>query len=239
MRWWVITRRAAAALVAGALALAAGAGAAARLGRPHAVTSAPAPPVMLDPGHGGVDGGTSFGGLLEKEITLDVALRTAAHLRAAGVPVELTRSTDTDLGGGFSRRPGRHRRDLAERVRRTHACGAAFLVSLHVNAGARGQEGALFLYQKGNPAARALAEALQAALQPLHPRREEPIGRSNLFLLRRCAVPAVLVELGFLTHPEDRRRLADPAHRERLAAALAAGIRSYYVQRRPGGAPPH
>lgn len=232
----VLKRRTALLLAAGALAVCAAAGAATGAGGAAAVAAAP--PVMLDPGHGGVDGGTSHGDLLEKQITLDVALKTAAHLRAAGVPVQLTRAEDVDLGGGFDRsRPGRHRRDLSERVRRTRACGAAFLISLHVNAAGPQEEGAMFFYQRGNAAARELAEHLRQALQPLHPRREQPIGRTNLFLLRNCAVPAVIVELGFVTNPADRQRLADPAHRERMAAALAAGSRSYYSRQHPSAGP--
>lgn len=235
MRIWVVSRRAALALLAGALALSAAGGAA------RAVWTAAAapglPPVMIDPGHGGVDGGTSHGELLEKQITLDVALRAEQYLEAAGVPVELTRRADVDLGGGFSKRPGRHRRDLAERVRRTRECGAAFLVSLHVNAGAPHEEGMMFLYQRGNAAGAELAEQLRLALQPLHPRREKPIGRTNLFLLRNCTVPAVIVEMGFITNAADRQRLSDPAHRDRIAAALAGAIRAHYARWLPRGAP--
>ncbi len=226
---WVLTRRTALALFAGAWVLSmAGGMVTGALG----VTAATAPaPVMLDPGHGGVDGGTSHGDILEKQITLDVALHTAQRLRDSGVPVQLTRTEDVDLGGGFDRsRPGRHRRDLAERVRLVRACGAALLVSLHVNAGTASEEGMLFFHQQGNQAGRELATQLATALQPLHPRREGPIGRSNLYLLKNCAVPAVIVELGFITNSADRRRLTDPEHRRQIAAALATGIQSYYAR---------
>lgn len=187
------------------------------------------PPIMLDPGHGGIDGGANREGLLEKEITLDVALRTRRHLQGLGVPVQMTREQDQDLGGPAG--GGRHRRDLAERVRRTRECGAAVLVSLHVNSARNPAErGMLFFYQRGDSEGERLARAVAAALASLHGRKEPPIPRENLYLLRNCQIPAVLVEMGFLTNPADRALLADPAYRERVALALALALKGYYAE---------
>lgn len=195
------------------------------------------PPVMVDAGHGGVDGGAAAAGILEKDITLDVALRLRQHLMALGIPVAMTRETDTDLGGGPGV-PGRHRRDLQERVRLTRACGAALLISLHVNSSRDpSEEGMMFFYARDLPAGRELAEAVRQALQPLHPRREAPIGRRNLYLLRECGIPGVLIELGFITNPADRARLADPEHRDRIARAIAQGVAAFYQRWRASPQP--
>lgn len=224
-RVWVVHRRVLANM-AGALAILV-AGAALAWWRVQA--SGP-PPVMIDPGHGGVDGGASAGGLLEKSVTLDTARRLRRHLEAMGVPVRLTREGDEDLGGPLT--PGRHRRDLAERVRRTHECGAALLVSLHANSSRNPRErGYLILYQKDEAASRELAQRLDRAVRPLGVRREPPVPRTNLYLLRNCRVPAVLVELGFLSNPEDRAQLMNPEHLERVAMALAFSIYEYYRER--------
>jgi len=192
---------------------------------------------MLDPGHGGIDGGASREGMLEKAITLDVALRTRRHLEAFGVPVLLTREEDVDLGGPPG--SGRHGRDLAERVRRTREAGAALVVSLHVNS-ARDpeEEGMMFFYLQGSAEGERLARSLAGALASLHRRREGPVPRQNLYVLSRAGVPAVLVELGFLTNPGDRQRLSDPRYREQVALRLALALQAYYqhLQRLP--APP-
>lgn len=200
--------------------------------RPAVTDGAPLPPpsarttvVMIDPGHGGVDGGAGAAGMLEKEITLDVALRLRQHLTALGVAAHLTRSDDTDLGGGADAPRGRHRRDLQERARRARESGATLLVSLHVNsARTPSEEGMLFFYQHDRPDGRALAQLLYRALLPLQPRREPPIGRRNLYVLRESGIPAVLIELGFITNVADRARLADPGYRDRVALAIALAI---------------
>lgn len=185
------------------------------------------PPVMIDPGHGGVDGGASADGLLEKAVTLDLALRLRRYLEAMGVPVRLTREGDEDLGGPLTR--GRHRRDLAERVRRTHECGAAVLVSLHANSSRDPSErGFLVFYQKDAPASRELAERLDRALAPLARRREPPIARTDLYILRNCRPPAALLELGFLSDAADRALFRNEEHMERVAMALAFSIYEFY-----------
>ncbi|MCG0239174.1 MAG: N-acetylmuramoyl-L-alanine amidase [Firmicutes bacterium] len=194
------------------------------------------PPVMLDPGHGGIDGGASREGMLEKAITLDVALRTRRHLEAFGVPVRLTREEDVDLGGPPG--SGRHGRDLAERVRRTREAGAALVVSLHVNSTRDPEEaGMMFFYLRGSAEGERLARSLAGALASLHRRREEPVPRENLYVLSRAGVPAVLIELGFLTNPGDRERLGDPHYREQVALRLALALQAYYRQLQKPQAP--
>lgn len=221
-RVWVLPRRLLRWTAGGAAALALGAA----LAWWRVQAQAP-PPVMIDPGHGGVDGGASAEGLLEKTVTLDLALRLRRHLEAMGVPVRLTREGDEDLGGPLTR--GRHRRDLAERVRRTHECGAALLVSLHANASRDPSErGFLILYQEDAPASQELAERLDRALAPLVRRREPPVGRTDLYVLRNCRPPAALLELGFLSNAADRALFRDEQHMERVAMALAFSIYEFY-----------
>lgn len=234
MRMWVVgrrgtaaIRRAPAALLAVAVALAAGWAALPNPAVPAGAVADASLPVMIDPGHGGVDGGARWQDILEKDIVLDVALRLRDNLAQAGIPAQLTREQDQDLGGPLS--PGRHRRDLQERLRRTRACSARLLISLHVNVSRNPAErGMLLLYPRGDARARQLAEALAAGLAPLHARREPPIPRSNLFLLRNCPVPAVIVEMGFITNSEDRALLTAPQYRAKVAAALAGVLRRAY-----------
>ena len=188
----------------------------------------PVPPVVIDPGHGGMDGGTNVPGMLEKEIVLDIALRTRTYLERNNVPVLLTRSDDSYLGGKFG--PGSLRRDLNYRIRVANHCQAVFMLSLHVNSAGRGspERGMMLFYQPGRPG-RDAAYAFDDILRrwPLHERRERPIPRSDLAVLKTKA-PAVLVELGFITNDADRQKLADSAYREQVAQALAAACGAIY-----------
>lgn len=197
-----------------------------------AASGAPAPatgpgPVVIDPGHGGIDGGAGRGDLLEKHITLDVALRLQRHLQQRGVTVVLTRETDTDLGGSAAVR-GRHRRDLAARVGIVRRHRAAALVSLHVNAAADSRRrGPLIFFKQHSPASRTLAELIDEQLAALYGYTAGAPLPARYFILREATVPAVLVEMGFASNPEDRRRLQDAAHREELAARVATAVAAY------------
>jgi N-acetylmuramoyl-L-alanine amidase len=187
------------------------------------------PAIILDPGHGGVDGGASVPGLLEKEIALDVALRTRVYLQRNKIPVVMTRADDSYLGGDFG--PGSLRRDLNYRIRVANQCQAGFMLSLHVNATQDTNErGMMVLYQPGR-AGRDAAYLFDDILRrwPLHERRERPIPRRDLAVLKTKA-PAILVEIGFISNDTDRRLLADGAYREKIAQALASGCAAIYQQ---------
>ncbi len=178
------------------------------------------PPVVVDPAHGGIDGGAVHGRMLEKDVNLDVGLRLAEALRRRGFPVELTRERDEHL----SLRS--YREDLPLRLDTAARHGAWALVAIHVNAAAHPDaRGALVLYQEREPRSRLLARLLREELE-----REAP-DRPNLadverdhYYFDRSPVPTVAVELGYITSPEDRRLLRSPAFRQRLAEAVARGL---------------
>lgn len=181
----------------------------------------PLPPVVVDPGHGGVDGGASVGGVLEKNLTLAIAQRMVTALTLRKIPAVLTRESDQDMGGPLGTK-GRHRRDLAARVERVRACKGAMLLSLHVNVARHGeQRGYVLFYQAKQPLSRDLAGLIDLQFAAAGLRRAEPLLTRDFHVLRRSPAPAVLVELGFLTNEEERRRLQEPAYQQRLADLLA------------------
>lgn len=204
--------------------------------------------IALDPGHGGIDGGCSFGPWLEKDLALDLVLRLRPLLHAAGARVFLTRERDHDLSlqgeGSF-----RQRRDLSGRVALVRRSGAEVLVSVHLNAAHNlrlsgpitfyqslkdrgpGRRDADWTRQAGE--SRRLAGLLQEELRGLYPGCEEWFWPNTFYLLRHAPCPTVLVEVGYLSHPEDRQRLLDPQFRQQIAAALAAGLRRYFAGERP------
>jgi N-acetylmuramoyl-L-alanine amidase len=182
--------------------------------------------IALDPGHGGIDSGATHreSSLTEKEITLDVARRLGRLVRQAGGRAILTRTDDweSDLP---DRAELRRRAALAEQGR------AELLLSLHVDAHSDSacEYGQAFYYPS-SAEGRRLAEALQAELLRLRPGNYRRAGAAELFLLQCAGIPTVLVELGFLSHREERRLLNSEAYRERLAEALLRGLAAYFSQ---------
>jgi len=198
--------------------------------------------VVLDPGHGGRDNGTS---LNEKVFALDVAKRAKKMLEAAGLKVVLTREKDVYL-------------DLAQRSAVANREGADLFVSIHFNAVPRDSKtSGVEIYTFPPPSQRSTkswspGENIDAEneaapgnrydhwnvvlAQAIHRRFVGDLkafdrGKKlyHLGVLRALKCPGVLLECGFLTSDVEAKKIATPAYREKLAAALTAGIRDYAV----------
>ncbi len=185
--------------------------------------------VVIDAGHGGEDGGTiSATGLCEKDLNLAIALHLRDILEAAGVPTVMTRTEDILL---YDRTVDYHGRkkvlDLAARLAIGEATENALFVSIHQNAFPATQYAGLQVwYGVADPRSKTIAAAMQEAglqLDPTNKRHIKPAG-SNIYLLDRLKGPAVLVECGFLSNPEEAARLGDPAYQRTLALLLASAI---------------
>lgn len=187
--------------------------------------------IVVDPGHGGIDPGCHRDGILEKDLTLRVALLLADQLTEKGAVVTLTRETDTELSHLTQSEPTRHGRDLAARVLIAEESGAEILVSLHVNAASSpGLGGAIVFHHRGSENGRLLAEAILERLQAVVPGNQSGVLPRDFYILRRASMPAVLVELGFLTHARDREKLLSEEGRVRMAGAIAEGIEAYALR---------
>jgi len=174
--------------------------------------------VVIDPGHGGPDpGAVGIGGLRETDIVLDISTQVANLLKAKGVRVRLTRSTEIDL-------------DLPPRVLIANQLRANAFVSIHANASSRnwedvnGIETFFFSGLRGNQ----LASEIQQQVLNVSPRSpNRGVRKGRFFVIRRTIMPAVLVETGFVTGRLDAPRLAKASHRRQLAFAIATGILKY------------
>lgn len=181
--------------------------------------------VAIDAGHGGPDpGAIGVSGAREKDITLAIALKLEQLLRRGAVYTVMTRTGDYDLVQG---EPTAHRQreDLRRRAALVNDSGAHLFVSLHANSfPSPVWSGAQTFYLDGEENGRRLAEAIQQSLvEKLGPnrRRARP---ADLRILRDAKVPAALVEVGFMSNPEEERRLQDPEYQWRVAEAIADGI---------------
>lgn len=173
--------------------------------------------VTIDPGHGGRDpGAVGIGGLRETDIVLDVGLQVADLLKEHGVEVILTRRDEREI-------------DLEPRVAAANRANADLFVSIHANAisMSRPDVNGVETYFYRSAAAEEFATVMQASLLDATGMNSRGVKEARFFVLRRTSMPAILVELGFVTGAEDAPRLADPEFRDLLAQAVTRGILHY------------
>ncbi|NBD26302.1 N-acetylmuramoyl-L-alanine amidase family protein [Paenibacillus glycinis] len=193
----------------------------------------PTAQVLIDVGHGGIDGGAHHEDILEKDINLAVATKLYAMLQSGGVRAIMNRSGDYALSDDNRWNPSasRHRRDLSQRSQLTKEINTQILVSIHVNwAPDRTEYGPLVLHQNEGESA-LLAFCIQDALNRRQNTRGLPRVGKPFYLLNVVRQPAVIVEMGFISHESDRAMLTDPRKQEEIAAAIASGVRNYILLR--------
>lgn len=222
-----------------ALALMNAGAAGASAGRPplHAISDSdsdqdwalPQAAVIIDVGHGGVDGGASAGQILEKDINLAVGKKLYLLLKSQGIPAVLNRTGDYALSedNRWHATSSRHRKDLSQRRQLTEEIGSELLVSLHVNwSKDRSTRGPLVLHQKQGESA-LLAFCIQDTLNRQQNTAFLPKEGKPYYLLKHVKQPSVIVEMGFMSNGRDLSMLTDPHKQQQIAIAIASGIRQY------------
>ena len=190
---------------------------------------------VIDAGHGGEDGGAVGGGLVEKDLNLDIALRLAALLEKEGVRTVLTRDEDILLYDRESDYRGKKKaQDLRRRLEITESTENPVLVSIHMNYFPQTQYSGLQVwYGTADASSKTLADLIQSgaknALQPSN-KRVTKAASSSIFLLHHTKAPAVLVECGFLSNPGEARALGDAEYRQKLAEVIFSAIVEYISQ---------
>ena len=198
-------------------------------------TSAPGPlsgwTILVDPGHGGYDGGARArdSGIWEKHITLSVALEVEKALVRRGAVVVMTRRTDEDLTS--ENRPAsltKKRQDMLARVDMAVSAKADMVLSIHMNEYcSRSESGPQVFYRQGCDPGRLLAGCLQEALiGDLQPKKKRAALAGDYFILQ-LDVPSALVECGFISNAAEEKLLLSPDYQEKLAEAVANGVESY------------
>ncbi|RPF50042.1 N-acetylmuramoyl-L-alanine amidase [Aquisalibacillus elongatus] len=184
--------------------------------------------IVLDPGHGGVDGGADYGDVKEKSIVLNTTLYLRDYLVQAGAEVHLTRDTDKDLAPqdmkGYSKRKAY---DIRRRVEFIQDRNADLLISLHLNSlmDERWRGGQTFYYSGDEN--QALALAIQERIREATETNRKAFSTSNIFILKRAETTGALVELGFLSNAEERQKLLTDEYQRELAFAVYQGIIEY------------
>lgn len=185
--------------------------------------------VVVDPGHGGEDGGAvSPDGVTESRLNLEVSLRVNDLLRFSGQKTLLTRAEDVSIHTEGETIRARKASDIRNRVALVNGTENAVLLSIHQNSlpsspvthGAQvfwnGQEGAEAL-------AKVMQDSLNGSINAGNEKQPKKIPQT-IYLMKHVTAPAVLVECGFLSNQTETGLLQQPAYQMKLAAAVTAGF---------------
>ena len=185
--------------------------------------------VVLDAGHGGIDGGVTGikTGVKESEVNLSIVKKLQVYFEQAGINVVLTRKTDAGLYGlatkGFKKRDMQKRKEIIENA------SPAVMVSIHQNAYAgSSRRGAQLFYRKDSGAGALLANSIQAELNamPECVKQSKPLA-GDYYMLNCTNYTSVICECGFLSNPEDEALLLTEEYKEKIAYAIYKGVISY------------
>lgn len=181
--------------------------------------------VVLDAGHGGFDPGkVGINGEDEKDINLKIVDKLQNFLEQGGATVYLTRATDEALANDKNG-------DMKERKVIANESDADLLISIHQNAytstSAKGSQ--VFYYKnsyEGEKIAIAIKNSLKENVDSNNNREEK--ANDDYYILRTTEIPAVLVECGFLSNPEEEALLNDDLYQEKLAWGIYLGVMDYF-----------
>lgn len=189
--------------------------------------------IVIDPGHGGIDGGTNKDGILEKEINLDVGRKLRLFLEQKGYKVIMTRDEDISLEALDNSAKGRHQRDLNARVNIINNSNAQLFVSIHVNCNLKkpSTDGAIVFYNNKYEQNKSLAYSIQRALNNIVVNNRKrtvhnPV-QAKYFVLGNADIPGVIVETAFISNNSERQELVKGTFRENTATAIVSGIEQY------------
>ncbi len=181
--------------------------------------------VVIDAGHGGVDGGVvgTRTGVKESDVNLALARSLQKKFEEAGFTVVQTRPTEAGLYGAAT--AGFKRRDMEKRAQIIRESNPAAVISVHQNFFSQtSRRGAQVFYRADSDGGKTLACAIQKELNSMPEcvkRSEALVG--DYYVLNCTEVPAVIVECGFLSNPEDEALLVTENYRGRIAETILAG----------------
>lgn len=191
--------------------------------------------IVVDPGHGGIDGGTSVGELLEKNINLDIGLKLKKELKKEGYKVIMTREKDESLEKYSDINSSRYRKDLNARKCIVNDNDPIVFVSIHVNSSKKPSARGVKIYHyptsiEGKKLAQNICYSVDNVVYEGLLRENsimaEVIGE-NYYILRETENTGVLVEVGFITNEEDRKLITDDKYQDKIVLAIKEGINEY------------
>ena len=183
--------------------------------------------LVIDAGHGGVDGGAiSCTGIPESAFHLEIALKLNDLLCFLGYDTRMIRTSDISVyttGNSISQKKIS---DLKERVRITNETENAFLISIHQNSFPDSHSSGAQVFYTAAEESQALAEMLQAAFSQVGSRRQCKKS-SGIYLMEHVTRPAILIECGFLSNPEEERNLRSGEYQKKICCVIASTVDTF------------
>lgn len=189
--------------------------------------------IIIDPGHGGVDGG-AVGintGVHEDKVNLEIALRVKEFLEESGSLVLMTRDKDVGLYTEDGSIRKKKNEDLRNRKKLFDESNADLVLSIHLNSFPQSQYyGAQTFYPSNSENSKLLAELIQEELIRVldNGNTRKAKAKNDVYILQDIEVPTVIVECGFLSNPKEELWLQDPEYQEKIAWSIYVGILRYF-----------
>lgn len=186
--------------------------------------------VIIDAGHGGEDGGaTSYTGVLESKINLEIAIRLEDLFHLIGVDTVMIRDTDRSVYTDGNTLAAKKVSDLKQRVKIVNETENSILVSIHQNHFSDSRySGAQIFYANANDSdqlARELQALIVQTLDPDNNRQSKPA--DGVYLMQHIKKTGILIECGFISNPEEEAKLRSEEYQKRLCCVFASAISNY------------
>ena len=186
--------------------------------------------VIVDAGHGGIDGGaTSCTGVLESKINLEIALCLNDLLTLLGHDTQMVRTTDTSVYTEGKTIAAQKVSDLKERVRIVKETENAILISIHQNTFSDSRYGGAQVFYGAGEGSNTLAGRLQTLFtQTVNKgsnRKSKPA--SGVYLLENIDKPGILIECGFLSNPKEEALLRSKEYQQQLCMVIASALSDF------------
>ena len=186
---------------------------------------------VIDPGHGGVDGGAvGAGKIIESTLNLEISLRLKYLFLFTGVEPVILRETDISLHSENAATIRQKKNsDLANRIAMVNAVEDGLLISVHQNSFSDSRYGGAQIFfgsEKTKPLADTLQQYINERIDPENSRAAKLV-RGDVYLFKKITRPAILVECGFLTNAQDLQKLQQPSHQKKLTTAVVSAFLAF------------
>ncbi|MEG0314495.1 MAG: N-acetylmuramoyl-L-alanine amidase [Erysipelotrichaceae bacterium] len=186
--------------------------------------------VVVDAGHGGMDGGARAGDIQEADLNLSIAKYISEGLKGMGAKVTLTRSDNSDLAGNTTGR--RKKEDMLKRINIINSEPIDLFISVHMNAYSNsGVSGSQIFYQKNNVESEKLGKLIDENIKKVT-NSKLLIKKGDYYILNKSKKTGVLIECGFISNAKDKKKLVDDNYRKELAEGINNGIVAYIKELR-------
>lgn len=186
--------------------------------------------VVIDPGHGGIDGGAvSCTGFYESHINLEISMRLDDLLHLLGIHTVMTRKSDISIHTAGESIAAKKVSDLKQRVNIVNTTQNAMLISIHQNYFSDSRYAGAQVFYAGTQHSEKLAKQMQTSLKSvLNPTSKRLAKKADgIYLLQNINCPGILVECGFLSNPVEEAKLRDKTYQNKICCVIASTVSQY------------